>query len=109
MTSINQIIGSTTVYICPPADIKRFSLLSDNGVRIFLNGLCVSDTSDLVEHNNRIADPIHAKIYTNKMNTLTVEWKSNLHSEKIQLLDWDTKSILDEMYIFKAHVGTPPK
>ncbi len=109
MTGIDRIIGTTVVYICPPTDINRFSLLSDNGVRISLNGVCVSDTSDFVEHNHRISEPIYAKIRANKMNTFVVEWKSNLHTDKIQLLDWDTKCILDEIYIFKAHVGTPPK
>jgi hypothetical protein len=109
MTSPNKLHGSTAVYICPPVDINRFSLLADNGCRVFLNGICVSNTYDLIEHNNRIIEPIFAKIYANKMNTLVVEWLSNMHTDKIQILDWDTKCIVDELYIFNAHIGTPPK
>jgi hypothetical protein len=27
-----------------------------------------------------------------------------MHNDKIQILDWDTKCVLDEMYVFLAHV-----
>ena len=105
--SRQQLHGSTTVYINPPQNIKRFSLLSNNGVRIMLNGICVHNSSDNIEHNNCINEPIYATIFANKMNTFEVEWVSNLHTDRIQILDWDTRCVLDEMYMYKAYKSTP--
>jgi hypothetical protein len=80
------------------------SLLSDNGVRITINGVVVSDTRDLIEHNAAISEPILVNLPANKMSTMKIEWVGNMHNDKIQILDWDDKMVLDEMYIFPCHV-----
>ena len=105
ITTLNAMMkGTTLVYVCPPVTIRRIVLLSDNGCRITINGIVVSDTRGLIEHNANIAEPINVTLIANRMNMMKVEWIGNMHNDLVQILDYDSKLILDERYVYPCKI-----